>query len=289
MAQPVSGSVPLPSTPSVSIYYVVNGPLDGSKPIIALSNSLAASTSLWDEFVSEIQSQFSVIRYDARFHGNSPLSTDPEYDYSKLTMDDLAEDLLVVIDHLKVDKLHGLIGLSIGAGVALVFGSKWPNRVDHVVVVGTKAATDDTVNATFDQRIALAKEHGVPYLAGQSISRWFPQEWIDTHAREATALLSIVARQPVEAYTASVAALKGLDLFPTVEKIGAAGDGGRFVFVAGENDGTIPQESEKLASIAQSKFIMVPDTGHIVHIESPERFGEIVSSVLSISAKNNGA
>lgn len=285
MAQPVSGWVPLPLTPSVSIFYVVNGPLDGTKPIIALSNSLAATISLWDEFVAGIQSKFTIIRYDARFHGKSPLSTDPGYDYTRLTIDDLAQDLRAVVDHLKVDKLHAVIGLSIGAGVALVFGSKWPDRVDHVLVVGTKAATDDAVNATFDQRVALAKEHGISDLAARSVQRWFPEQWITRHPREATSIESMVARQPLEAYTASVAALKGLDLFPTVRKIAAAGDGDRFVFIAGENDGTIPQESEKLASIAQSGFVLVPNTGHIVHIESPESFGKIVGGILEPSLK----
>jgi pimeloyl-ACP methyl ester carboxylesterase len=72
-----SGLVPLPSDPSVSIYYSVDGPSDGSKPIIALSNSLAATTHLWDDFVATFRDEYTIVRYDARFHGNSPLSKTP--------------------------------------------------------------------------------------------------------------------------------------------------------------------------------------------------------------------
>lgn len=278
-----SGLVPLLSDPSVSIYYTVDGPLDGSKPVIALSNSLAATTHLWDDFVATFGDEYTIVRYDARFHGNSPLSTNNQYDYTAVTIDDLAQDLRAVLDHLKIPKLRTLIGLSIGAGVALVFGSKWPDLVEHVVVVGTKAVTDDAVNDTFDQRVALVKEQGPEAIAGQSVRRWFPESWIAAHPEKAAAVESIVAGQKLETYVASVAALKKLDLVPVAEKIGAAGDGGRFLFVAGEDDGTIPRETQLLARIAKSKSVIVPGTGHIVHIQSPDDFYRIVREVLSSS------
>jgi pimeloyl-ACP methyl ester carboxylesterase len=276
-----SGWVPLPFDPTISLYYTVDGTLDGTRPVIALSNSLAATTELWADFVTTWRDSYTIVRYDARFHGKSTLPTDPKYDYSSITIEDLAEDLRAVLDHLHIAKLHALIGLSIGAAVALVFGSTWPNRVERVLVVGTKAATDDAVNAVFDQRIALVRDQGPALLASQSVKRWFPGAWIEKNPEKAKAVEDMVAHQKLETYLASVAALQKLGLLPRARKIGQAGIGGRFLFVAGENDGTIPSESKQLAELAGSEIVIIPDTGHIVHVESPEVFDEIVRKALN--------
>jgi pimeloyl-ACP methyl ester carboxylesterase len=118
-------------------------------------------------------------------------------------------------------------------------------------------------------------------LASQSVKRWFPGAWIEKNPEKAKAVEDMVAHQKLETYLASVAALQKLGLLPRARKIGQAGIGGRFLFVAGENDGTIPSESKQLAELAGSEIVIIPDTGHIVHVESPEVFDEIVRKALN--------
>lgn len=276
-----TGLVKVSATPDIQIFYSVDGPLDGSKPIILLSNSLAADIHLWDEFVGAFSSNYTILRYDARFHGQSPLSTSADFDYfAGHSIEDLASDIIKLLDDLGIKHLRALIGLSIGAAVGLVFGAKYPDRVDHVLVVGTKAQSTPEANANHDVRIAYGRKYGPLPLGQQSISRWFKDDWIKENPEKIAKLESIVGKQSIEGFEASIAALKNLDLWPYAEDIGKKGDGGRFVFVAGEWDSTIPEESRQLAEKSGSKVAIIAKSGHIVNLQQPEAFHQVVRNIL---------
>src|SRR4051812_38311154 len=63
-----------------------------------------------------------LISFDARYHGE----TRPLGDPSKLTFDALADDLLALIDHLKLSRVV-VGGISMGAGLALNFALRHPD------------------------------------------------------------------------------------------------------------------------------------------------------------------
>lgn len=281
-SDPLTGFLSVSATKGIRIFYQVDGPLDDSRPIVLLSNSLAASTELWNDLVRRLRNDTTVIRYDARFHGKSPLSTDNAFDYHKgHSLDDLAQDVIKLLDHLQVTRVSLAIGLSIGAGVVLLAAAKQPNRFGHVLVVGTKATAPANADAAYDARIAYGKQHGTRALGQQSVQRWFPPSWIEANPTATAEVEDIVGRQSIEGFTANAAALRHLDLWPVAQEIGQRGDGSRFTFVAGEHDADIPEDSRQLAETTGSDVIIVPASGHIVNIQQPEKFCEIVRQALS--------
>ncbi|KAH8810612.1 Alpha/Beta hydrolase protein [Xylogone sp. PMI_703] len=276
-----SGLVRVSSNPDIRLFYSLDGPLDGSKPILALSNSLAANTHLWDAFTQAFASQHTILRYDARFHGQSPLSSTPDFDYAAgHTIEDLASDVVAILDHLKIAKLHAFVGLSIGAAVGLVLGAQHLERVDRVLVVGTRAENKAEDNAGHAARIAYGREKGPLALGRQSISRWFTPDWIAAHPDEIAHLESIVGTQNIEGFQASIAALRRLDLWHYADEVKRKGDGDRFVFVVGEWDTPVIPESRQLAERAGSRMVIIPGSGHIVNVQQPERFHELVREVI---------
>lgn len=277
-----SGFVQVSETPNVQIYYCVDGPLDGKRPILLFSNSLAASTHLWDESIDSLGAEYTIIRYDARFHGKSPPSSDASFDYSiGHSIEDLADDVLKILDHLKVAKIHALIGLSIGAAVGLIFGAKHPERVDRVIVIGTRATSNPESNANHAARIKYGRENGSLALGRQSIARWFEPEFFATYPERIAHAEEVYCKQSIDGYEASICALRVMDLFPWAEDVGKRGDGARFVFVAGELDGTVPSESKELADRAGgSEVIIVPGSGHITNIQLPNEFHSLLKRVL---------
>ena len=101
---------------SITIGQVIRVPINGLKlnvsvdgaegaPWMVCSNSLGANLSLWDAQVAAFGSRFRFLRYDQRGHGNSDA---PAGDFS---MDDLASDLLALLDYFNVDKAV-LVGVS---------------------------------------------------------------------------------------------------------------------------------------------------------------------------------
>ncbi|KAF4965349.1 hypothetical protein FSARC_6844 [Fusarium sarcochroum] len=273
-----AGLVQVSTTPNISLFYCVNGPLDGSKPIILLSSSLAANIHLWDYFVPAFNDKYTIIRYDARFHGKSPQASEPDYNYSKgHTIEELTDDVLKILDHLEIERVQAFVGLSIGAAVGLILGAKHPERVEKVAVVGTRATSNPESNTNHTTRIRFGYENGLLALGRQSISRWFDKEWLEADPERTAFIEDIYAKQSVQGYEASIAALRPLNLFPYVEDIGRRGDGARFVFIAGELDGTVPRESQELGEISGSKVIVIPGSHHITPLQMPEVFHKTVT------------
>lgn len=276
-----TGYLQVSSAPDIRLYYTVEGPLDSSKPMILLSSSLAANIHLWDDFTAAFKNKYTVIRYDARFHGQSPLSSDPSFDYAAgHTMEDLANDVLRLLDHLHIKRIKALVGLSIGAALGLIFGAKHPDRVEHVVVVGTRATSNPTSNANHTMRIKFGYENGSQALGRQSIDRWFDREWAASHPERIAHAEEVYCKQSVQGYEASIAALRILDLFPYAMDIGERADGNRFVLIAGELDGTVPQESKALGDLMGSKVVIMPGSGHITPIQMPDIFHTEVARVI---------
>lgn len=275
-----TGFVQVSAKPNIKIFYLVEGPLNDSKPIILLSSSLAANIHLWDDFATTFSPFYTIIRYDARFHGQSPLSPDP-FNYSAgHTMEELADDVLKILDYLNIKRIRALVGLSIGAAVGLIFGAKNPHRVDHVVVVGTRATSNTESNANHTTRIAYGYKNGPLALGRQSIARWFDKDWRTAYPERIAHAEEVYGKQSIEGYEASIAALRELDLFPYAADIGKRGDGDRFVLVAGDLDGTVPQESRALVQKMGSEIVVVEGSGHITPIQMPNVFHDVVRKII---------
>ncbi|CAK7245725.1 MAG: hypothetical protein STHCBS139747_007314 [Sporothrix thermara] len=276
------GLVTVSAQPEIQMYYKFDGPLDGSKPVLLFANSLAATTHLWDDSVDVFRSEYTILRYDMRFHGQSPPASDPGFDYSKgHSMEDLADDVLKLLDHLHIAQIDAIVGLSIGAAMGLIFGAKYPDRVRRVVVVGTRATSNPASNAAHTTRIKYGRENGPRALGRQSIARWFDADFAAAYPERIAHAEKVYCQQSIDGYEASIAALRVLDLNPYAEDIGRRGDGARFVLVAGELDGTVPQESQALATAMGSKVVVVPKSGHITNIQLPDEFHAVVREALA--------
>jgi 3-oxoadipate enol-lactonase len=277
-----SGYVQVSETPDVLLFYTIEGPLDGSKPVMVLSSSLAANTHLWDEMVPSFKADYTVLRYDARFHGQSPLSSSTSFEYATgHTMEDLTDDVLKILNHLEIKCVKAFVGLSIGAAVGLIFGAKYPERVEHVVIVGTRATSNVESNANHSTRIKYGYKNGPLALGRQSIARWFDHDWTAANLNGIVWAEKTYCKQSIQGYEASIAALRQLNLFPYAKDVGSRGDGHRFIFIAGEFDGTVPEESKELAEIMESQVIVIPMSGHITPIQMPETFHDAVRRAIS--------
>ncbi|MCR4283526.1 MAG: alpha/beta fold hydrolase, partial [Bauldia sp.] len=80
----------------VDLTYDLTGP-EGA-PVVVFSNSLGSTTEMWDEVVPALAGRYRCLRYDTRGHGRSGSADKP------VTIDDLAADLIALLDGLKIDR-----------------------------------------------------------------------------------------------------------------------------------------------------------------------------------------
>ena len=98
---------------------------------IVLHHGNAKNGRLWYAWVPLLSRQYRVIRLDARGFGRSTVPP-AGYDWS---LSGFASDLLGLLDHLELDKVH-LVGETVGGTVALQFAYEHPERL-HTVTTCT--------------------------------------------------------------------------------------------------------------------------------------------------------
>ena len=84
------------------------------------------------------------ITYSAR--GYSP--SDVPKDWKDYSYKHWVDDLVAVLDHLKIDKAH-VIGLSMGAYTAAVLGFTYPNRALSLTIAGAGTGSSAPSSRSF--------------------------------------------------------------------------------------------------------------------------------------------
>ncbi len=101
----------------------------GEGPDLVLIHGLTGNLAVWHlKIVPLLWDRFRVLSYDLRGHGYSDMTP------SGYTCDDMAEDLLELLDRLEIQR-PPLVGHSFGADVALYFAANHPERVRGVVAI----------------------------------------------------------------------------------------------------------------------------------------------------------
>ena len=104
------------------LYYEVHGT---GRPLVLIHGG-NLDAGMWDEDVPVLAKTFRVVTYDVRPYGRSGPAT-PDYAWH--------EDLRALLDHLKIERAD-LVGLSLGARLAINFALAYPSRVDRLVLAG---------------------------------------------------------------------------------------------------------------------------------------------------------
>ncbi|WP_109507850.1 3-oxoadipate enol-lactonase [Nocardioides speluncae] len=240
---------------AVAVSHVVTGRPDG--PVVVLSNSLGATWEMWDFNLAELEKHFRVVRYDTRGHGDSPVPAGP-YD-----LDDLADDVVMLLDDLSVERAH-FVGLSLGGMTGMRLAAREPDRVDRLVLLCTSALLEPA-SAWYD-RAALVRAEGTRAVAPAVVGRWFTAGYRERHPRRRRYAESMVAGTPPEGYASCCEAIATMDLTTDLASIKAPA-----LVIAGADDpATPPDHLARIADgIADGRLLVVPDAAHLASVQQP--------------------
>lgn len=240
---------------AVEVYSVVSGPADA--PVVVLSNSLGSTHRMWDAQIDDLERHFRVVRYDTRGHGDSPV---PDGPYS---IDDLADDLIALLDRFGVQRTH-LVGLSLGGMTVMRVASRNPERVERIALLCTAVQLPPAEGWT--ERAATVRAHGSPAVAAAVVERWFTPAYLMAHPDARRAHEQMIGSTPAEGYAACCEAIAKLDLRGHLSTIAAP-----TLVIAGEDDAaTPPAKLEQIASdIPGARLLIVPQAAHLANAEQP--------------------
>jgi 3-oxoadipate enol-lactonase len=220
---------------------------------------------MWEPQLAALQQRFRVVRYDTRGHGSSPVPNGP------YGIDDLADDLVALLDRLGVERAH-LVGLSLGGMTAMRVAGRNPERVDKLALLCTGAQLPPASNWT--DRAATVRAHGCVAVAAAVVERWFTPEFLAAHPDIRANHEAMVVATPVEGYAGCCEAIAALDLRDDLTSITAP-----TLAIAGSDDpATPPAKLEEIAGgVRDGRLLVVPHAAHLANAEQP---GIITSALI---------
>ena len=155
---------------AAGLHYEWHGPEDGE--VILLSAGLGGTGSYWTPNRAKYAETYRVLTYDQRGTGQSERAL-PE----QVTVDDLAADMVALLDALKVPSVH-IVGHAAGAVAGLALALKSPARVRSLTMVNGWYRPDAHFARCFDLRLAALQVGGPDaYIRAQPIFL-YPASWI---------------------------------------------------------------------------------------------------------------
>lgn len=236
----------------LEIAYEVRG---AGPPLVALHAAGSLGTEDYAAQVPMLSKGFLVHLPEARGHGRTRWDAAEGFHY-----DWLVDDLTAFVDALGLDSFH-LMGFSMGAMTALMFGTRHPERLRTLIVVGITTQREPRASvgrtAMDPQRIAsrepafastLSRRHD----AGQGVGAW---------QRLMPAIAADIAAQPL----LTPAELHRIDCAAMI--------------VCGDRDPFVPvEQAAALARQLPSGHLFVaPNCGHEVPARRPGLFNEAIS------------
>ncbi|KAL7895869.1 Alpha/Beta hydrolase protein [Trichoderma sp. SZMC 28014] len=264
---------------SLTIPYRLEGNPSPTAPTVALCNSLLTSLHMWDAFVDILKlnrPDLRILRYDGR--GRHAIPQPP----ISATLDTLADDLLTILDTLRIPKLYALIGVSMGGATSLNFALKYPSRLDKLIACDFNAASAPANSQAWKDRVAVAEQdsgRGIQQLAERTVARWFHPVSMEK-PELVKRMTEMVAENNVEGLKHSCTALSDYDMKPGMPSCSVPG-----LFVVGDGDanGDLVKAMEGFKGLfgpSGTELKIVPNTGHLPMSENPEAFWEAVKGFL---------
>ncbi|MBO1076845.1 alpha/beta fold hydrolase [Roseomonas marmotae] len=245
--------------------------LDGPEaaPWLVFSNSLLTDLTLWDDQVAAFGDRYRILRYDQRGHGGTEVPPNPT------NLDELAGDAAALMRHFGASDAV-FAGVSMGAATALLLATREPGLVAAVVASDGQAGTAPGGAAMWRERMDFAAAHGMDAVAKATLARWFTPKSRESDHPSMGRLQAMIAATPLQGFVACATALQNYEFraaLPTLRQ--------PVLLLAGAQDGAMPTTMRALAGmIPDSRFVEIPDAGHLPGIEAPEAFNAAMAAFL---------
>ena len=214
---------------------------------------------------------YSTLSYDILGHGKSSLTKE------NINFDDFSKQLIDLIDELKIDKIH-LVGFSIGSLIARNFATKFNERLQSLILLGSIYKRSEQQQKIINERYDQAKKE--LKLSKQALKRWFTDKYLENNPGTYEKISSILSSNNMANF------LKVYELFvkhkndEDFEKINI-----NTLIMTGQYDvgSTIEMSQELSKIIKNSELKIIKDGKHLCGIECAD---DVNSSIKKFVSKN---
>ncbi|MDY7577196.1 3-oxoadipate enol-lactonase [Herbaspirillum sp. RTI4] len=247
-----------------TVSYSLHGP--AGAPVLLFANSLGTDYSLWDYQASRLLSQYRVLRYDARGHGGSSVST------TFVTLAQLGGDVIGLLDALEVEQVH-FCGISMGGMIGLWLAIHAGERL-NTLVVANSAARIGTAEG-WRTRAELTAT-GMDAIADGAASRWFTADFIARSPELVQRYVEGLRKCSPAGYASGCQALAEADLRDAISTIKTP-----TLIIAGSHDPvTTVDDALFMQSNIPDAVLEQLDASHLSNLEAPVEFTHLLQEFL---------
>ena len=257
----------------IKLYYEETGT---GLPIVFV-HEFAGDVRSWEPQIRYFARRYRCINFAARGFLPSDVPEDPEMYNQEIARD----DILAVLDGLKIEKAH-IVGLSMGGFATLHFGITYPARASALVVAGAGYGAGEEARVRFERETTEAAkrmeaetmaEFGKSYALGptrvqlQNKDRRGWEEF-ESQLREHSTLGSANTMRGIQCRRPSL-----YDLEPQLKEMQLP----TLILNGDEDDPCLDVGLFMKRTIRSSGLVIIPRTGHASNLEEPSLFNQFVA------------
>ena len=253
----------------------------GSGTPILFVHEFAADYRSWEPQMRYFSRRHRCITYSARGYAPSDTPSDP----AAYTFEHFRDDVIAMLDHLKVDKAH-IVGLSMGGYSAVHVGMKYPQRALSLALAGTGSGSEGWYIEEF-RKNAQETAHQFETIGAHGVSRQYGV---------GPGRVSFLVKDPrgYQEFQDALAAhdsqgsahtMRGFQsgrpsLYDFEAEIGRIGLP-TLIITGDEDDSCIEPSLFLKKHIRASGLAMFPKSGHTVNLEEPALFNQTLDDFIA--------
>jgi Predicted hydrolases or acyltransferases (alpha/beta hydrolase superfamily) len=244
----------------------------GDGPTVLFLHGIGGNRRNWLGQLDHLSPRYRAVAIDMRGYGDSDGIAEP------FEFPEFVDDVIRLLDELGAAEAH-IVGLSMGGLIAQALYGRAPHRVQSLGLVTCRSAAEAFPHGANREEFVQARlgplraggparlaESLAPELLGPNASAWAREQVMDSLRRIRPDSYESIIRARMRA--------SGL-LVPQTIAVPT-------LVLAADQDRVAPADHmRELAScIPTARFVLVPDAGHLVNLEQPERFNAELSAFL---------
>ena len=247
-----------------------------SRQWVTFVHGAGGSSAIWFKQIKEFQKEYNVLLLDLRGHGNSNQQIKNAFK-QKYTFSALADDIIEVLDYLKIEKSH-FVGISLGTILIRQLAEMHLERVQSMILGG--AILKMNFRSQILMRLGNIFKYVLPYLV---LYKFFAFVIMPNKNHKQSRILFIneakklYQKEFIRWFKLTAEINSILKLFRQVEINIPT------LYIMGEEDYMFLPSVRKVVEsyYKSSQLIVIENCGHVVNVEQPLTFNDKVLSFLN--------
>ncbi len=258
--------------------------LDEDRDWVVFIHGAGGSSTIWYRQIKPFTENFNVLFIDLRGHGNSSHII---YDYykEKYTFKTVSQDVIEVLDHLKIDRAH-FTGVSLGTIIIRTIEEEQPERVISSVMCG--AIMRLNIRSRFLVWAGHKLKRIIPFMWLYSLFAWviLPR----ANHEESRGMFINEAKKMARKEFLRWYRLT-YEVNPLLRYFRESESSNPTLYIMGSEDHMfLPPVKKMVAEHNNSSLFVIDDCGHVCNIEQPDEFNrEAIRFLLKQSTRDSEA